>query len=275
MLGFSGILISCATMKDPSADDYLDEARSLIQSEQYQLAKLYIDSVKILFPQDYSKIMEGISVMRQVSLAEQKRTLAYCDSMLKVRQNELPAVSKNFIFVKDAEYESIGHYVYKTQLQEKNYGRTYLQTKVDEKGRLVLTSYYSGNRVLNHTRIKVSGVDNLFAETFNVPNDGALNYSYEDGNLKYEIVRFSNKTENGVINFVLTNIDKPIYVMLLGNKSTSYNLNILDKQALVAATNLSVILSDINRLLSEIHLAQAKLEYLILKKESIPKVVTE
>jgi len=275
LLGFTGIMISCATMKDPSPDDYLNEARSLIQSEQYQLAKLYIDSVKILFPKEFSKIREGMSVMREVSSAEQKRTLAYCDSMLMVRQNELPAVSKNFVFLKDTEYETIGHYVYKTQQTERNYGRTYLQTKVDEKGRLVLTSYYCGKRKLNHTRIKVSGINKVFAESFDVPVDGALNYTYVDGDLHYEIVRFNNRAENGVVNFVLMHMDEPVSVMLIGDKAVSYNMNIVDKQALIAASNLSVILTDITRLLSEIHLAQAKLEYLLLRQESTPKVVVE
>ncbi len=275
LVAITGFAASCATMKDPSPDDYLDEARALIQSEQYQLAKLYIDSVKILFPTDYTKIREGISVMRQVSLAEQRRTLAFCDSMLKVRQNELPKVSKDFVFLKNAEYESIGHYVYKTQLTENNYGRTYLQTKVDEKGRLVLTSYYAGAKRINHSKVKVNGVDKLFAETYDVPRDGALNYSFEDGNQHYEIVRFGSKTENGVVNFVILHVDQPVSVTLFGDKVHSYNLSIFDKQAFIAASNLSVILTDINRLLNEIHLAQAKLEYLILKEESKPKVVAE
>jgi len=258
-------------MKDPSPDDYLNEARELIQSEQYQLAKMYIDSVKILFPKEYSKIRESMSVMREVSFAEQQRTLAFCDSMLKVRQNELPAASANFVFQKDAEYETIGHYIYKTQLNEKNYGRTYLQTKVDEKGRLVLTSYYCGSRMLNHTRVKVLSNDRVYAETFEVPRDGALNYSFRDGHLNYEIVRFNSKSENGVANFILMHLNEPVSVILEGKISISYKMNIQDKQALKSAMELSVTLSDITRLLSEIHLAQAKIEYLIQKQAESSK----
>ena len=86
-LGLTVSLLSCAAIKDPSPDDYLNHARDLIQSQQYQLAKMYIDSIQILFPKEFSKIREGMTIMRQVSFAEQKRTLAFCDSMLKVRQN--------------------------------------------------------------------------------------------------------------------------------------------------------------------------------------------
>jgi hypothetical protein len=271
LVGFSGIIMSCATMKDPSPDDYLNQARELIQSEQYQLAKLYIDSVQILFPQEFSKIREGMNVMREVSFAEQKRTLSFCDSMLKVRQNQLPEATKNFVFQKDAEYETIGHYVYKTQLNDQNYGRTYLQTKVDEKGRLVVTSYYCGSRTLNHTRIKVTCSNGLFAESLDVPRDGALNYSFRDDRLNYEIVRFNSKSENGIVNFVLTHMNEPVSVMLLGQKDISYKLNNQDKQALKSASDLSVILSDITRLLNDIHLAQAKLQYLLQKEENSPK----
>jgi hypothetical protein len=268
LMSFTGLFIAACSSNRESPDDYLNKAREMLEEDQYQMAKLYIDSVGILFPKEYSKIREGRVVMREVNSAEQKRTLAFCDSMLKVRQDELPTVSKNFVFQKDAEYESIGHYVYRTQLTDNNFDRTYLQTKVDEKGRLVLTSYYSGARSLGHSKIKVSGSDGTFAETLNVPNDGALNYAFKDGGTNYEIVRFNNKTENGVVNFILMHLDKSVNVELIGRSNKTYQINSQDKQATKAASDLSVVLTDINRLLNEIHLAQAKLEYLYNKENN-------
>jgi len=267
-LAFSGLLGACSAMKDTGPDDYLNRAKELIKAEEYQSAKLYIDSVRILFPKEYDKIREGMTIMREVNFSEQKRTLIYCDSLLKVRQNELPAASKNFVFQKNATYESLGHYIPKSQLTENNYGRTYLQAKVDEKGRLVLTSYYCGPKSLNHTKIKAYTKDGLFAESNVVQQDGALNYSFRDGGLQYEIVRFTDKTENGVVNFILLHTDVPVTIELSGNRNRTYPLSLQDKTALKATANLSVILSDINRLLNEIRLAQAKLDYLYSKQHS-------
>lgn len=268
-LSLTGLAISsCASKNDLQADDYLNKARELLQTHQFQAAKLYIDSVRIRFPKDYTKIREGLGVMREVNFAEQKRTLAFCDSMLKVRQDELPEAQKNFVFKKNAEYESIGHYVYKTQTQESSIGRTYLQTKVDEDGNLVLTSYYSGSRPLNHTALRVSSNDGSFAESQVVPKDGALNYTFKDGGVHYEIVCFNKKAENGVINYILMHENQPVKIELTGGNPKVYIISKNDKTAMKSASDLSVILTDINRLLNEIRLSQAKLDYIYQKQEA-------
>jgi len=269
VVGVSGLLAACSAMKDTGPDDYLNKARELVRAEEYQSAKLYIDSVRILFPKEYDKIREGMAIMRDVDFSEQQRTLAYCDSLLKVRQNELPTASKQFVFQKDPQYESIGHYIPKTQLTENNYGRTFLQTKVDERGRLVLTSYYTGPKALNHIKVRASVKGGLFAESVAVPQDGALNYTFKDGGRQYEIVRFTDKTENGLVNFILMHLEAPVTIELAGDLNRTYLLSSQDKQALKATTNLSAILTDINRLLNEIRLAQAKLDYLYTKQQGI------
>jgi len=266
VVGMTGFLTACSAMKDVGPDDYLDKAKAYVKTQQFQSAKLYVDSVKILFPKDFDKIKEGLSIMREVNMEEQKRTLAFCDSMLKVRQNELPVVAKDFTFQKDVQYESIGHYVPKSQLSDNNIGRTYLQSKVDEKGRLVLTSYYSGPRAINHTRVKAIVGNGYFAESLNVPQDGALNYAFKDGGKQYEIVRLTNKSENGLVDFILLHKDSRVNIELFGDRNYSYVLSQPDKKALKASTDLSAILTDINRLLSEIRLAQAKLDYLYSKQ---------
>lgn len=267
-ISLSGFLFSCASNNGAQPDDYLNKAKELIRVQQFQRAKLCVDSVRIKFPKNFDKIREGLDVMREINFAEQKRNLAFCDSMLKIRQDELPTAQKDFVFEKNAEYESIGHYVYKTQLSDKNMGRTFLQTKVDEKGNLILTSYYCGNRSLNHTSLRASTKDGAYAESLPVPKDGALNYSFDDGGQHYEIVRFNKKAENGIINFILMHEDKPIVLVLLGGRQKSYRLSADEKKAMKEASELSIILTDITRLLNEIRLSQAKMDYIYQKQEA-------
>ncbi|MDD4921692.1 MAG: hypothetical protein PHS30_04335 [Bacteroidales bacterium] len=264
-ISLAGLHLSCASKSDVQADDYLAKAKELILTQQFQAAKLYVDSVGIKFPKEYEKIREGLGVIREINFAEQKRTLAFCDSMLKVRQNELPAAQEGFVFEKNTEYESIGHYVYKTQ--NNSIGRTFLQTKVDEKGNLILTSYYSGPWALNHTSVRVSSNDGSYAESQTVPKDGALNYSFMDGGTHYEIVRFNKKAENGVVNYILSH-RQTVTITLLGGRKKAYSLSANDKRAMLEASELSVILTDITRLLSEIRLSQAKLDYIYKKQEA-------
>lgn len=267
ILGVTGLAASCSS-KDVQADDYLNRARELINTQQYQLAKKYVDSVRIIFPKDYVKIREGIGVIREINFAEQKRTLAFCDSMLKIRQNELPEVQDAFAFEKNAEFESVGHYVYKSQAEDNTIGRTFLQTKVDEKGNLILTSYYSGNQALSHTAVKATIGDGSYAESQVVPRDGALNYEFEDGATHYEIVRFNQAAENGVVNFILAHEKESVTIVLTGGKTKSYKLTTEERKAMKSASDLSVILTDINRLLNEIRLSQAKMEYIHQKQEN-------
>lgn len=240
-----------------------------IKSEQFQKAKTYVDSVQIKFPRNFNKIREGLNVMREINFAEQKRTLSFCDSMLKVKQKELPEAQKNFVFEKDAEYESIGNYVHKSQVQDHNYGHTFLQTKVDEQGNLVLTSFYCGGRAINHTYIRVSAKDGAYTESLKVPRDGALNYSFKDNGTCYESVRFNKKAQNGIIDFILMQNSGSIYIALLGGARKTYKLTSNEKAVMRSASDLSVILSDINHLLNEIHLSQAKLDYIYNKQQSL------
>jgi len=101
-----------------------------------------------------------------------------------------------------------------------------------------------------------------------VPRDGALNYQFNDGGMHYEIVRFNQKAENGVVNFILSHENNPITITLAGGTSNVYKITTDERRAMKAASDLSVILTDINRLLNEIRLSQAKMSYIQKKQES-------
>jgi len=102
-----------------------------------------------------------------------------------------------------------------------------------------------------------------------VPKDGALNYSFNVENMHYETVRFNRKAEGGVINFVLLHSNQEVTVTMMGKTSKSYILKNDAKQAMLAASNLSAVLSDITRLLNERRLAQAKLDYIYRKQNHL------
>lgn len=260
------VIYSCTSKNKDVPDIFIQKARTAMELRQYQTAKNYIDSIRIIFPKDYHKIREGLQVMREIEFAEQKRTREYCDSLLTIRQSQFPEKQKNFSFQRNKAYESIGYYVNNHQLHKNNYNRTYLQTKVDEKGRLIVTSYYSGQHKINHTRLRIYTSEGLFVETQEVPRDGALNYAFRDGNIYYEIVRFNEKKLNGLIDFILLNNGGNLRVELIGDVNHRYSLHPRDKEALKAACELSAVLSDITRLLEEIRLAQAKMDYVRRKQ---------
>lgn len=261
IISIFSIFLSCSdNKKDP--DYYLNEAKTLMNSHKYQLAKKSIDSIQILFPEKYSKIREGIRVMHEINYQEQKRTYLFCDSLLRIKQTEFKDLSKNFAYEKNAKYESMGHYIYKTQLLKNNYHRSFLQTKVNENGRLILTSYYCGRKKINHNYIKVMNKHALFAETKRIDSKNSSSYSFFDGEYHFEMVQFRRRSENGIINFILSNINGILMVMPNGNRKYMYYLTKGDKTAIKETKELSTVLSDINKLNDEIKLAKAKIKYL-------------
>lgn len=270
-IGFAGIFSSCMTVSDIKPEDYLNHARELIQKQQFQLAKLYVDSVRICFPKEFNKIREGIRVMREIHFAEQSKTLAFCDSMLRVRQTQLPDIQKNFKFEKNEDYETIGHYVHRSQLSTNLINSTYLQSKVDERGNLFVTSYYCGSKPIKHQAVSVSAKDGTYAASKPVPADGALNYTFTNDGLYHEIVRFDRNAENGIVGFILHHKENNMQVKLSGQKMHVYKINVRDIKAMQDAYDLSAVLSDITRLLDEIRMAQAKLEYIRQKQQGIPE----
>ena len=109
----------------------------------------------------------------------------------------------------------------------------------------------------------------MYVESKIIPKDGALNYEFNDNGTHYEIVSFNKKAENGIVDFILTNINEPITIVLVGSSQKTYRVSSDDKTAMKAASNLSVILTDINRLLNEMRLSQAKLDYIYKKQETL------
>ena len=104
-----GILYSCSD-KNKNADTYLAEAQTALQQGNYALAKLKIDSIQLLFPKAYDQRKSGIALMREVRMAENKRNITYCDSMLAVHYAQLSDLQQKFDYIRDDRYQEFGEY---------------------------------------------------------------------------------------------------------------------------------------------------------------------
>ena len=159
----SAICITLATLAlagcnndEKNAQARLDNARSMYEQNEFFAAKNEIDSIRILYPKEFKVIREGLTLMRQVEQKEAERNLAFCDSLIPVKQQELEGLKKGFNFEKDSAYNEIGNYVSKQQIIERNIQRCYIRSGVNEKGEMYLASVYFGGKPINHTGIKLS-----------------------------------------------------------------------------------------------------------------------
>lgn len=250
----------------------LAEARQAFEQGDFSLAKLQIDSIKLLYPKAYDVRRQGIRLMQEVELSEQTQTLAYLDSMLAIKQQAVESVLKKFVFEKDEEYEKIGHYLAPSQVIEKNLSRSYLRFRVDETGVLKMTSIYVGSSNIHHIAVKVSAPDGSFAET------PASNDSYETTDLgrKIEKADYKMGEDGNVLSFLYMNRDKALRVNYQGERPYSVTMTTADRQALTNCYELAQQLSAITEIKKEMEEANLKKEFVERKmKEGEKTPATE
>ena len=250
---------SCNSNKK-KAKDYLYIAEQALQNNKPEVAKAYIDSVKILFPKAFEEIRAGFDLMQEVRKAENRRNIVYIDSMIDANIEELKEQRPRFDFVRDKNYQEFGYYIPKITPSSKTLEQNTLRSGVSEKGILYLESVLSGMN-LNHNKIKASIPDGSYAESLTVTADG-LNYKIKTQDKTYEIVRFFGNDENGVAEFIYTFQESPITINYIGRRSYSKTLSNTEKRAIAQAFEFSKGILEIENLKFEKGKSEALLRYL-------------
>ncbi len=259
------ILSASCSGKDKSAKSYLSEAEQSYQSGNYSLAKLKIDSIQILFPKAFDEINKGFALMQDVRMGENKRNVAFCDSMLNVNYAKLKEMLDQFSYVRDDRYQEFGEYHPKIYPQNVVYSQNGLRSGVGEKGMLFIESVFSGSN-LRHNKIKVSTRDGNFAETLPITSDG-LNYRFTTINNTYEIVRYRGSDENGIANFIFTFRNQPLTADFIGNRTVSVPLSDAAKKGISQSFELSSLLLEIEQLKFEKGKSETLIRYLEERKK--------
>lgn len=263
------ILTACGDGGEKQAQIRLQKAEAALQQENFSEAKLQIDSIKILYPKAFEARKQGIKLMQQVDLKEQRKTLVYLDSMMSVKQSQLDSIKGRFVLEKDTAYQEIGNYFYPTQVVEKSLGRSFLRGQVNELGEMSLTSIYCAGGALHHTAVKVS-VGDTFAET------PASKDSYETTDLGRVIEKSDYKIgeDGGVTNFIVANQDKNIQLQFIGDKTYRTAMQKNDRIAIVELTGLARILSAMEEIRKQQKEANLKIQFVTRKIEEAAEQAT-
>lgn len=256
------ILAGCGDGGEKQAQLHLQRAEAALALDNFNEAKLQIDSIKILYPKAFEARKQGIKLMQQVDLKEQRKTLVYLDSAMQVKQTQLDSIKGNFVFEKDTAYQEIGNYFYPTQVVEKNLGRSFLRGQVSELGEMSLTSIYCAGGRLNHTSVKLS-VGDTFAET-PMSKD-----SYETTDLGRIIEKADYKLgeDGGVVGFIVANQDKNIQLQFIGDKTYRTAMQKNDRKAIVELVELARILSSMEEIRQQQKEANLKIQFVTRKIE--------
>ena len=256
------VLAGCGDGGEKEAQMRLRKAEAALQQENFSEAKLQIDSIKVLYPKAFEARKQGIKLMQQVDLKEQRKTLVYLDGMMQVKQLQLDSIKGNFVLEKDTAYQEIGNWFYPTQVVEKNTGRTFLRGQVSELGEMSLTSIYCAGGALNHTSVKVS-VGDTFAET-PVTKDS---YTTTDLGRIIEKADYKVGEDGGVAGFIVANADKNIQLTFIGDKTYKTAMQKNDRKAIVELTGLARILSGMEEIRKQQKEANLKIQFVTRKME--------
>lgn len=240
----------------------MNNAKAMYERNELFAAKSEIDSIRALYPKEFAVLKESLALMRQVELKESERNIAFCDSLLPIRLQEVEELKKGFVLEKDSVYEEIGNFIWKQQTIERNVSRCYIRSGVNEKGEMYLASVFFGGSPINHTGLKLSIKDGLFAETASIPYDGGVNYRFKDLGNTTEVVTYKGENCADAVKFIYSNEKERIKAEYTGGKNYSLAIADGDKKAIAATYNLATVLSEIENMKKEKEKAEKKVAYL-------------
>jgi hypothetical protein len=258
---FLPALLSCSNREEPARRE-LQKAQDFYDRQEYFNAQQALDTLKEAFPKAFPVLKEGQALAKQIERTLQARNLAYCDSLIPIREREVEPLKKHFVFEKDTAYESTGKYVYKTLTIERNIRRTHLRFAVSERGEMLFSSVYYGARPIRHRSLRISTGSGESAQTETIEPDGANNYSFVNEGMTTETVTYIRGKDRGTMQLLYNSRGSQVKATLVGERTVSLIVGEAEKAAFAATCDLAVVLSEIERLKTERDIARLKLKYL-------------
>lgn len=246
------IFVSCGNPKRKMAEGKLNSAVMLCNSNDTTSALLVIDSILVLFPEEFEVINKAKELSKKLNSELLFRKQDYYDNLTS-RFNELEKLFEK----ENTDYEKHAVYTHKLQKFERKWNKSFIQLNLNEKGDLYISSNYYGETWLNHVAIRV--YDGVYqAKTDSVYLDNVNNHRSDFMNMHWEKVSYKNGSDNGVINFIAENSERNLKVVFLGKKLYYIVLESYDKQAIKDGLELSKIIKKRAILEKEIKQLQAK-----------------
>lgn len=261
LCGILLLLAACDDGGERKARAYLRMAEEAFAAGAFSEAKMQIDSIRVLYPKAFEARREGIALMQRVELEEQRVSLVFLDSLLRVRQADFEAVKGKFAFEKDTAYQEVGNYFHPSQTVEKNVGRTFLRAQVDEHGQMLLSSIYRGSHPIHHHAVRVSADDGSFAET--PRTDDVYETSYLG--VLQEQADYKLGEDGDVIGFISLHKGDRIKAEFLGKRKYVVYLPAADREAISEVYSLAQLLSAIDGIKKQMAEARLKMEFITRK----------
>ena len=243
---------ACGKSQQELAQERLDSARTMVENNMLNSARLQIDSIHLLYPKQVDIRREAAALADTISVIEARRTIHYSDSLLQVLRPQADKLIKQFRHEKNALYENHGGYVHPLLATDNNTSRCLLKAIAGEDGSLCVKSFYCGSsQIQHHTVTLTCGEEQVDASgtphCFHIEN-------------YHEILTADQQQSEAILTFISANIESRIKVSLTGKSTYHYYLQDNEKKALEQTYRLNVLIRDIRRLDEALTKAQRLIE---------------
>lgn len=246
---------SCSTEKKEAAaaQKQLETAQQLAQSGQFNACKTQLDSIHMLYPRQIAVRRAAEQLKDSISLVEAQRNQQYADSLLQLLLPEADKEVKRFVYEKNAAYEDHGRYVHRLLSTNRNTARCFLQTYLTDDFRVILKSYYYGERQLNQNAVA------LFCGDDYTQAEGSNHAFQAEG--WHEILTVEEDDALNLLAFADTHAAERLKVVLHGTRDYTYYLTAEEKKALTETRRLAVLMKDVHQLEEMVNLSQRQIEH--------------
>ncbi len=244
-------LIACGKSDAELAMERVNNAKSLIEADALNQAKIELDSVHILYPREVAARREAKYLNDSIVFIEAQRTLAYSDSLLQVLLPQIDPLLKQFRYEKNDKYENDGKYVHRLLRTTSNTSRCYLQCYVSDQRVTTVKSYYYGMQPINQQSITLTSNEVSIEQT-------GTNHAFEAEGW-HEILTLDEEHALQLLNFISAHRQDRIKVTILGKSNYHYYLQQNEKEALENTYLLGTLMRDIRRLEESINLSNRQI----------------
>ena len=186
------LLCACGENKNErDAADKLSEIEQLVVAEKYNAAKIALDSFHINFPEMISLRRKAIVLEDTLSMRQNRRIIAFCDSMLTFNQHKLDSLRTLFRFQKDEKYQVIGNYIYKNQGQNINMGSSFW-TYIDQNNDFYIVKNFFGGLPKNSAISLTVSLGDIYATTDTILENSSARYKFETDGKTVETLTLKN-----------------------------------------------------------------------------------
>jgi hypothetical protein len=252
-------IISCGQSNTQLAKKHFELAKKYYGDKQFNQAKLELDTILTNHKDEIELHTRAKDLMRTINIDEQNQNLLFLDSLLSEKQAQLAPLMKNFATEQIDGLPTL--LVHKFQKTTNSYNRTFIKPNLDVDGNYFISSQYCGNPAIEHTQIKVSVGDDA-VNTEDIAFDDFYNHRFSDAAFHWEIVQYKDGKDNGVVDFIAKNYNKPIKVLFVGKRSYAIIMETYDKEAIRDSYEISFILKEIARIKKEKENAKSAIEKL-------------